>query len=85
MDTLTKAGNLKNINGENVIQLETGNALVVKSKGKKYNDVVNLSPQTIVHKTEHKKTRASINPAVKEFNDVIDVKNDIIPIQKNNT
>lgn len=82
VDTLTKAGNLKKINGENVIQLESGNALVVKSEGNKYNDVVNISPQTIVHKTELKKTRANIKPTVKEFNDVIDVKNEIIPIQK---
>ena len=82
IDTLTKAGNLKKINGENVIQLETGDNLVVKSEGKKYNDVVNISPQTIVHKTEQKKTRAKVNPTVKEINDVIDVKNENIPVQK---
>ena len=34
IDTLTKAGNLKKVDGENVIKLETGDNLVVKLKVK---------------------------------------------------
>ncbi len=34
IDTLTKAGNLKKVDGENVIKLETGDNLVVKTEGK---------------------------------------------------
>ncbi|MEI7670129.1 MAG: hypothetical protein WCJ33_08610 [Pseudomonadota bacterium] len=82
IDTLTKAGNLKKIDGENVIKLEPGNHLVVKTEGKKYNDAVNIPTHTIVHKPEQKKTRAKIIGTEKEFNDVIDVKNENIPIQK---
>ena len=37
IDTLTKAGNLKKVDGENVIQLEAGDNLVVKTEGNKYN------------------------------------------------
>ena len=33
--TLTKAGNLKKVNGENVIKLESGDDLVIKTTGKK--------------------------------------------------
>ena len=72
--TLTKAGNLKKVNGETVIKLESGDDLVIKTTGKKYNDVVNIPTHTIVHKSEAKKTRKSINATEKEFNDILDVK-----------
>ena len=52
IDTLTKAGNLKKINGENVIKLETGYNLVVKTEGNKYNadEILKTIPsQTIVY------------------------------------
>ena len=58
--TLTKAGNLKKVNGENVIKLESGDDLVIKTTGKKYNDVVNIPTHTIVHKSEPKKIRKSM-------------------------
>ena len=35
IDTLTKAGNLKKVEGENVIKLEKGDNLVVKTEGNK--------------------------------------------------
>ena len=76
--TLTKAGDLK----KDVIKLEGGDDLVIKTTGKKYNDVVNIPTHTIVHKSEPKKTRKSINATEKEFNDILDVKNEMIPIQK---
>ena len=38
IDTLTKTGNLKKVNGESVIKLEPGKDLIVKSKGKQFND-----------------------------------------------
>ena len=63
--TLTKAGNLKKVNGENVIKLESGDDLVIKTTGKKYNDVVNIPTHTIVHKSEAKKTRKNIIPTEK--------------------
>ena len=80
--TLTKAGNLKKVNGENVIKLESGDDLVIKTTGKKYNDVVNIPTHTIVHKSEPKKIRKTINATEKDFNDILDVKNEMIPIQK---
>ncbi len=43
---------------------------------------MNIPTHTIVHKPEQKKTRAKIIGTEKEFNDVIDVKNENIPIQK---
>ena len=49
IDTLTKAGNLKKVDGENVIKLEKGDNLVVKTEGKKYNNAVNIPTHTIVH------------------------------------
>ena len=85
IDTLTKAGNLKKIDGENVIKLEAGDNLVVKTEGNKYNadEILKTIPsQTIVHKVEPKKTRPKIQPTTKDYNDVIDVKNENIPIQK---
>jgi hypothetical protein len=82
IDTLTKAGNLKKVDGENVIKLETGDNLVVKTEGKKYNNAVNIPTQTIVHKTEPKSRRPQIQPTTKDYNDVIDVQNEIIPISK---
>ena len=39
IDTLTKAGNLKKVDGQNVIQLEPAKELSIKTKGKKYNEV----------------------------------------------
>ena len=74
-DTLTKAGNLKKVDGENVIKLEKGDNLVVKTEGKKYNYSVNIPTQTIVHKTEHKTRGPQIQATIKDYNDVIDVKN----------
>jgi hypothetical protein len=86
IDTLTKAGNLKKIDGENVITLESSDNLNVKSVGTKYNadDILKTIPsQTIVHKVEPKKTKSRIQATTKDYNDdVIDVKNENIPIQK---
>ena len=84
IDTLTKAGNLKKIDGENVIKLEAGDNLVVKTEGNKYNadEILKTIPsQTIVHKVEPKKTRPQIKPTTKDYNDVIDVNNENIPVQ----
>ncbi len=39
IDTLTKAGNLKKVDGQNVIQLEQAKELSIKTKGKKYNEL----------------------------------------------
>ena len=39
IDTLTKAGNLKKVDGLNVIKLEPAQELNIKTKGKKYNEV----------------------------------------------
>ena len=80
--TLTKAGNLKKVKGENVIKLESGDNLVVKNIGKIYNDVIVSEPQTIVHKTVQNKIRTSIIPTEKQFNDILDSGTDIIPIQR---
>jgi phosphosulfolactate synthase (CoM biosynthesis protein A) len=81
--TLTKAGNLKKVNGENVIKLESGDDLVVQTKGTKYNEAVNVPSQTIVHKPHEKTTRKKIVPTVKESNDeAIEMKHENIPIQK---
>ena len=55
---------------------------MIITTGKKYNDVVNIPTHTIVHKSEAKKTRKNIIPTEKEFNDILDVKNEMIPIQK---
>ena len=58
INTLTKAGNLKKIDGENVIKLETGENLVVKTEGNKYNadEILKTIPsQTIVHKVDPKR------------------------------
>ena len=82
IDTLTKAGNLKKVNGENVIKINSGDDLVIQTKGKKYNEAVNLPSQTIVHKSHEKKTRNKIIPTEKEFNEVIEMKNENIPTQK---
>ena len=38
IDTLTKAGNLKKVDGLNVIKLEPAQELNIKTKGKKYNE-----------------------------------------------
>jgi PKD repeat protein len=40
IDTLTKAGNLKKVNGENVIKINSGDDLVIQTKVKKYNETV---------------------------------------------
>ena len=83
MDTLTKAGNLKKVNGESVIKINSGDDLVIQTKGKKYNEAVNLPSQTIFHKTQEKKSRIKITPTEKESNnEVIEMKNEIIPTQK---
>jgi hypothetical protein len=84
IDTLTKAGNLKKIDGENVIKLETGDNLNVKSNGTKFNadEILKTIPsQTIVHKTVQKTQRPQIKPTTKDYNDVIDVNNENIPVQ----
>ena len=39
IDTLTKAGNSKKVDGLNVIKLEPAQELNIKTKGKKYNEV----------------------------------------------
>jgi hypothetical protein len=86
IDTLTKAGNLKKVDGENVIKLESGDNLNVKSNGTKFNadEILKTIPsQTIVHKTVQKTQRSQMKPTTKDYNDgVIDVKNENIPIQK---
>ena len=83
IDTLTKAGNLKKVNGENVIKINSGDDLVIQTKGKKNNEAVNLPTQTIVHKAQDKKTRIKITPTEKESNnEVIEMENEIIPTQK---
>ena len=83
IDTLTKAGNLKKVNGESVIKINSGDDLVIQTKGKKYNEAVNLPSQTIFHKTQEKKSRIKITPTEKESNnEVIEMKNEIIPTQK---
>ena len=83
INTLTKAGNLKKVNGENVIKINSGDDLVIQTKGKKYNEAVNLPSETIVHQTHEKKTRNKIIPTEKEFNEeVIEMKNENIPTQK---
>ena len=84
IDTLTKAGNLKKIDGENVIKLEAGDNLVVKTEGNKYNAdgiLKTIPSQTIVHNVAHKKTRPQIKAITKDYNDVIDVNNENIPVQ----
>ncbi len=44
---------------------------------------MNLPSQTIVHKTQEKKSRIKITPTEKESNnEVIEMKNEIIPTQK---
>jgi protoporphyrinogen oxidase len=85
IETLTKAGNLKKIDGENVIKLEAGDNLNVKSNGTKYNadEILKTIPsQTIVHKVEPKKTRPQIKATTKDYNDIIDVKNENMSISK---
>ena len=82
INTLTKAGNLKKVNGEKVIKINSGDDLVIQTKGKKYNETVNLPSETIVHKSHEKKTRNKIIPTEKEFNEVIEMKNENIPTQK---
>ncbi len=82
INTLTKAGNLKKVNGENVIKINSGDDLVIQTKGKKYNEAVNLPSETIVDKPHDKKTRNKIIPTEKEFNEVIEKKNENIPTQK---
>lgn len=85
IDTLTKSGNLKKIDGKNVINLETGDNLNVKLVGTKYNrdQILKTIPsQTIVHKVEQKTSRPQILATTKDYNDVIDFKNDNIPIQR---
>ena len=44
VDTLTKSGSLKRINGKSVIKLESGDDLIIKNKGRQYHDseVVNV-------------------------------------------
>ena len=80
---VTKSCNLKKVNRDNVIKLESGDDLVVQSKGKKYDEAINLPSQTIVHKSHEKTTRKKITPTIKESNDeVIEMKNENIPIQK---
>ena len=84
IDTLTKSGNLKKIDGENVIKLESGDNLNVKSNGTKYNadEILKTIPsQTIVHKTVQKTQRPQIKATTKDYNDVIDVTNENIPVQ----
>ncbi len=60
VDTLTKSGALKKVNGESVIKLESGNDLIVKNKGRQYhdNEVVNIPKQTITHNKSNKSNRS---------------------------
>ena len=82
IETLTKAGNLKKIDGENVIKLETGDNLVVKTEGNKYTPIQTIPTHNIVHKTEQKTRRPQIQPTPKDYNDFIDVKNENMSISK---
>ena len=73
------------INGDNVIKLETGDNLNVKSVGTKYkaDDIIKTIPtQTIVHNLEQKRTRPQLKPTIKDYNDDIEVDNENIPIQR---
>jgi hypothetical protein len=80
IDTLTKSGTLKKIKGESVIKLETGNDLNIKTKGKKFNDAVNLPTQTITHNKPIKSSRNKKADEDKILNDTIEFKNiDIEP------
>jgi hypothetical protein len=71
MDTLTKSGALKKVNGESVIKLEPGNDLIVKNKGRQYHDseVVNVPKQTITHNKTNKTNRNKKFDGVEKNND----------------
>ena len=63
--TLTKAGNLKKVNGENVIKLESGDDLVIKTTGKKYNDIIevdNIDIEPLIKKTTSTKKIIKTRP-----------------------
>ncbi len=80
VDTLTKSGNLKKVNGESVIKLEAGNDLVVKNKGRQFHDspVVNIPTQAITHSKS--KRSKNIEGIEKNDDDLIEIKNiDIQP------
>ena len=77
MDTLTKSGNLKKVNGESVIKLEPGKDLIIKSKGKQFNDsdIVNIPTTSITHNKPNKKTRNKKEDDEKIINDTIEIDN----------
>ena len=75
MDTLTKTGNLKKVNGESVIKLEPGNDLIIKNKGRQFNDssIVNIPTEIITHNKPIKKSRHKKEDDDKVYNDSVDV------------
>jgi len=73
--TLTKSGNLTKVNGESVIKLESGNDLIVKNKGRKFNDAVNLPTTTITHNKPIKTNRIKKPDDDKIENDTIEIDN----------
>jgi hypothetical protein len=87
IDTLTKTGNLKKVKGESVIKLETGNDLIVKTKGKRFKDssIVINTPEKIIHKSSkiinnHKPNKLNLIPDDdKIVNDIFEVEEIIKP------
>jgi len=78
VDTLTKSGALKKVNGKSVIKLESGNDLVVKNKGRQYHDseVVNIPKQTITQNKSNKSNRnKTIDGIEKNDDDLIEINN----------
>jgi hypothetical protein len=92
METLTKTGNLKKVNGESVIKLESGNDLNIKTKGRQYHDseAVIIPTQIITNDKPIKSKRKKIEGIEKSNDDTIDFKNiDIQPektkdVERNN-
>ena len=77
VDTLTKSGALKKVNGKSVIKLESGNDLIVKNKGRQYHDseVVNIPKQIITHNKTNKSRNKKIDGIEKNDDDTIEIKN----------
>jgi hypothetical protein len=75
MDTFTKSGTLKKVDGESVIKLEPGNDLIVKTKGRQFNDssIVNIPTEIITHNKPIKKSRHKKEDDEKFYNDSVDV------------
>ena len=67
INTLTKAGNLKKVNGENVIKINSGDDLVIQTKGKKYNEAKNLPSETRVHARNSGSTSVCCMPLEDRF------------------